>query len=273
MKIFAISVVKNEADIIESNLRAASEWADKIFVYDNGSTDGTWEKVLAMQNDIITPWRQDYVPFRESCRWEIYRDYKHLASEGDWWCLRLDADEFYGDDPRVFLAAVSSKYHFVCTRTIQFQLTHEDVAEYDFTGIFETDKPHIKYYGRVAWSEARFFRYREKLTWPDTYDRPKNMGIVCPKPILCLHYQYRSPEQVKVRFQVRQAAITNSEGTVTHEHWKQKRDWKEVLMNRDELDSIDEGKDLRAMPIENNFLHKPHVLIIKRILHGLKILP
>ena len=48
MKIFAISIVKNEADVIEQNLKEAELWADKIFILDNGSTDGTWEIIQSL---------------------------------------------------------------------------------------------------------------------------------------------------------------------------------------------------------------------------------
>ena len=45
MKIHGLCVVKNEADIIEQTLRSAATWCDWIYVLDNGSSDGTWEKV------------------------------------------------------------------------------------------------------------------------------------------------------------------------------------------------------------------------------------
>lgn len=58
MKIFAIMLVKNEADIVGYVLKEAEKWADKIFIIDNGSTDGTWEIIQSMRNEIITPWKQ-----------------------------------------------------------------------------------------------------------------------------------------------------------------------------------------------------------------------
>ena len=57
MKIYAISLIKNEADIIEKNLIEASKWCDKIFVYDNGSTDGTWEIVKSLSSNKIIPFK------------------------------------------------------------------------------------------------------------------------------------------------------------------------------------------------------------------------
>lgn len=48
MKIHSICLVKNESDIIAQTLKAAVNWSDFIYVYDNGSTDGTWEKVISL---------------------------------------------------------------------------------------------------------------------------------------------------------------------------------------------------------------------------------
>lgn len=42
MNIYAIMLVKNEADIVKSVIKDAEKWADKIFILNNGSTDGTW---------------------------------------------------------------------------------------------------------------------------------------------------------------------------------------------------------------------------------------
>ena len=41
MKIFGIMLVKNEVDIVGHTLKEAQKWCDKIFILDNGSTDGT----------------------------------------------------------------------------------------------------------------------------------------------------------------------------------------------------------------------------------------
>ena len=49
MKIHSICMVKNEADIIEQTIKAAAKWSDFIYIFDNGSTDGSWEKVLELK--------------------------------------------------------------------------------------------------------------------------------------------------------------------------------------------------------------------------------
>ena len=269
MKIYALSVVKNEADVIEANLIAASHWADKIFVWDNGSTDGTWEKVQAMSNDIITPWKQDGQPFRDNLRHLIFNDLKHWAKPGDWWCFKFDADEFYADDPREFLKAVPKRYHYVCSRYIQFQITEEDVAEHTFTGNFAEDRDKIRYFDKIAWAEARFMRHRDGVTWPADHFFPKNMGIVYPKLINMYHYQFRSPEQMQRRLDAKSKAKKHGyiANHVTQKHWQ------ELLRKKEELYSLDEGINLNTVPPANKYLHTPIKLLIKRVLHGLKILP
>ncbi|RYD51968.1 MAG: family 2 glycosyl transferase [Sphingobacteriales bacterium] len=270
MKIYALSVVKNEADVIEANLKAASKWADKIFVWDNGSTDGTWEKIQALADDIITPWKQDARPFRDSLRSMLYNAHKHWGKPGDWWCIKLDADEFYYDDPRQFLAKIPLKYHYVCSRYIQLMITEEDIAEYQFTGSFEEDREKINYFHKLAWAEIRFVRHRDRLAWTEKTPFPEHVGIVYPELITMLHYQHRSPQQIQRRLTQRKEAI--AKGGYHSPHITQSH-WREVLRHRKDLYHLKEGIDLHTIPAENKYLHQPHKLFIKRLLHGLKILP
>ena len=269
MRIYALSVVKNEADVIETNLRAAAQWADKIFVLDNGSTDGTWEKVKALANEVIIPWKQDDRPFRDNMREQLFREFRHLAKPNDWWCIRLDADEFYEDDPRVFLKEIPDGYHYVCAGFVQFQLTRKDLTEHTFTGNFEQDRPHIRHFVKKLWVETRFVRHRDRLHWPSDLPFPKYMGIVYPKLIIATHYQYRSPEQVQLRLDVRQVAKAAGHHSphVTQNHWE------EVLCKPESLCSLTENIDFHKMLPENKYLREPYKLLIKRLLYGFKILP
>lgn len=102
-------LVQNEADIVGSVLKDAEKWADKIFILDNGSTDGTWEIIQSMSNNCITPWKQYFGAYHNGLRAEVYNNYKHLSEPGDWWCFKLDAYEFYYDNPRVLLSTLPKK--------------------------------------------------------------------------------------------------------------------------------------------------------------------
>ena len=68
MLIHSLCLIKNECDVVAQSLSAAAEWSDFIYVYDNGSSDGTWETVqeLSLKIRQIVPFRRDAAPFHDS---------------------------------------------------------------------------------------------------------------------------------------------------------------------------------------------------------------
>jgi glycosyltransferase involved in cell wall biosynthesis len=270
MKIFAISVIKNEADIIKYNLEEASKWAEKIFVYDNGSTDGTWEIVQSLASEKIVAWKSDAKPFYEGMRGEVYNTFKHLASDGDWWCFRLDADEFYIDNPIEFLPSIPSYYHYVATDTYEFVITYEDLEDNIFIGQAEKDIQHLKFYTKTTWSEARFFRHRARLQWETERDMPKYIGILSPSRIKVRHFQYRSPQQIQLRVATRLQA--RKDGFVGWDHAAQ-TDWKSYLKHRADLFKDEGAGELPTLGPRNKYFQRTYDYLLKRILHGLHILP
>ena len=101
-------LVKNEADIVKSVILDAKKWADRIFIMDNGSTDGTWEITQSLADDIVVPWKQDFRPYSNGLRADVFNEFRHEAKDGDWWCFKLDADEFYDVVVFDFLLAVET---------------------------------------------------------------------------------------------------------------------------------------------------------------------
>lgn len=219
MKIYSLLLVKNEEDIIISNLRAAAQWSDKLIVMDNGSTDNTWQIVqdLAKEYPQIIPFAQDSQPFRIGLRALMFNAFKHEMTKDDWWCIRLDADEFFVENPRDFLQKIPHRYKQVWKESIDYQLTEEDIEEFEFVGDFEQDKSKIAYYNKQTWSEIRFLRYSPKHTWDIESRSPVPRGLVYPKKIRTTHYQFRSPQQLQTRFFVRQQAKANNCNSFRHE--------------------------------------------------------
>lgn len=218
--IFCITVVKNEADIIEQCLTSAQAWAQRIFVYDNGSSDGTWERVhmLAARYDAIVPFRQDGKVFDASMRQEVFEAYRHEVGAGDWWCV-LDADEFYLGDPAQFLDTVPPQRKVVQNFRIDFVMTEKDVARYERDPSFYAEhtpiQDRIRYYR--AWrSEVRFFRHEADLSWPRGYRAPL-FGAFHKKRIPTLHYRQRSPEQLQRRIDTRKDALLRGVTSFKHE--------------------------------------------------------
>ena len=130
-KIYSLLLVKNESDIIRESLLAAIKWSDKVIVIDNGSTDGTWEivKEIATQYPTVVPFMQYTRGFRIGLRAKAFRAFRQELSCRDWWCVRLDADEFFSEDPREFLAQVPNKYSSIKKQSTDYILTEEKAAE------------------------------------------------------------------------------------------------------------------------------------------------
>ena len=272
MKIYSISVVKNEQDVIELSLVKALEWSDKIFVLDNGSADNTWDiiKNLSKKDSRIIAWKQLNIPFYEGLRSEVFNEFKSVAEEGDWWCFRLDADEFYIDNPRYFLNKISTRHHYICKDSIEYYLTFHDLEDLNFEENFSNLIDKIRFHDKLTYREARFFRHRKKMTWNPKDSFPKHMGIVSPKLIRAKHYQYRSPKQIQKRLDVRNEARKN--GFIGWDHASQKA-YEEKLRSQSELVYDHQDGNFHTEGSLNNYKHTLPKLIIKHILHGLKILP
>lgn len=213
MQIHGICIVKDEADIMEACLTKALEWCDQIYVFDNGSTDGTWELVknMARRHPAIVPYKQDAQVFKDSLRYEIFQAFRGRAKPGDWWC-RLDADEFYVDNPRVFLAKIPLRYGLVVTVSITYYFTDRDAERYEADPELFLKQPleeRIRHY-LAHWSEPRFFRHSADLTWREDdggFPAAAAQMQIYPVRIWLRHYQYRSPEQIERRLRTRWPAI------------------------------------------------------------------
>lgn len=267
MKIHSICLVKNEEDIIEYCLQEASRWSDFIYVYDNGSTDATWKKVIAIASDKIIPWKQDGKPFREALRGEVFNQFQHKASPGDWWC-RLDADEFYVRSPKEFLAAVPSHHHVVWGIAIEYYLTHTDIEHIDFNRPIQDIISDIRYY-KVENSETRFFKHRKGLDWGENDSWPKHVGIVTPKRIAYRHYKYRTPQQIQLRLDTRRQAIAR--GFPGWEH-AQADDWREKLTEAERLhyDAKDNSLQIDSTKLPQH-LEPIKRRLLKRMMHAMGV--
>lgn len=209
MRIFGLALVKNEEDIVRETFAKASAWCDAIHVFDTGSSDATWEVVCGMArgDPRIVPFRKETRPFRDELRAELFGAVRHQARAGDWWC-RLDADEIYIDDPRIFLAEVPRRHHAVFSASCQFYFTEQELAlfERDPEAFLRAPAEERLHYYDCNWSEVRFCRHRDGLVWSGT-SWPTHMGVAHPRRIRLKHLQYRSPGQIQARLATRAAAI------------------------------------------------------------------
>ena len=282
MKIFGIAVMKNEIDIVRPFLEHSMTWADRIFVYDNGSTDGTWEIVQSMANEVIVPWKSEVIPFHNNLRARVFNAFRHEASEGDWWCYRMDADEFYVDDPRTFLATVPRHYHTVYRMCLNLQVAREDPDEFEFTGDFSHDRSFIRYFLTQGRVERRFIKHRDKLVWNEDTGTVYT-GITYPKLIRAEHHRWRSPQQIQRRLESkRDAMLQKEERKGRHERLQsadrkyRAENWRNVCPPRAKMieHSGDDSWDKVEWPHDHikRITESPISYAVKRILHALRIL-
>ncbi len=215
MKIHSICLVKDESDIIGDVIEEAIKWSDYIYIYDNGSTDGTTnilkELSASYPNIIFYKWSDR--PFEDTIRCEVFQAFKSKAVKGEWWC-RLDADEFYIDNPKTFLKQINGKYNTVYHTSFNYYFTEKDLKQYhknpdDFS------YKNLHFY-KNNWSEIRFMRDNGNLYWPESSSWPVMNMKICPQKIRVKHYQYRNPQQIDKRVSNRKKAYEES-GKFSHD--------------------------------------------------------
>lgn len=206
MKVNAICMVKNEADIIIEALENALKFCHNIYVFDNGSTDGTSELIDAfIENNprVILTERSDEV-FKNSLRNRVYSRYHHQFSEDDWWYI-LDADELIIKDPRPLLEqAARNNKDAMRVWQAQFYFTDKDMETYDSEDHQTPTSERRKYY-RINWREPRFFKNHPDKAWDESISGkvPPFTGKFYYRSPICCHYAQRTPEQIEQRVKIR----------------------------------------------------------------------
>ncbi len=94
MRLVAVSVVKNEADIIEAFVRHTHAWVDHHLIFDHESTDGTREILGSLQSEglPLTLFQDDSFGNLQQLRSNYLTRLAAQAYNADW-ILLLDADE------------------------------------------------------------------------------------------------------------------------------------------------------------------------------------
>ena len=274
MKIHGICLLKNEADIVEYALLENSRWCDAIYVYDNGSTDGTMERVqaLAKQHPHIIPFGTTTKPFHDSLRADVFNHFKAKAAPGDWWC-RLDADEIYVDDVRAFLSRVPRHLHFVWSIYLQYYVTEKDLARlkpFEGQPPFDVNADNLPRHYLADYAEPKFFRHRPGLRW-DHGSWPNHVGLVAPEMLRHKHLQYRSPAQIERRLQTRrEAAATGWQGfpNSSEMSWREKIEPSERL----HFDAGD-GRFIVEEALLPRHLEPAWQRLVKRFMHAAHIWP
>lgn len=134
MRLVAVAIVKNEADVIEAFVRHALAWVDHLLVFDHESTDGTREILDALRAEglPIRLFTDDALGNHQGFRSNHLTRIAAREMEPDW-ILPLDADEFLTGPGRAALEADLANSQPGHARTLQllnyFYSDADDPAE------------------------------------------------------------------------------------------------------------------------------------------------
>jgi len=104
MRLVAVSIVKNEADIIEAFVRHTHAWVDHHLVFDHDSTDGTRDILQALRAEglPVTLYTDDAIGKLQQFRSNHLSRLAARELDADW-IIPLDADELLGGPDRAAL--------------------------------------------------------------------------------------------------------------------------------------------------------------------------
>ena len=246
---------------------------DGIYIFDNASTDGTWEIVRRVAHELpqVVAWKSDDRDFNDGIRGEVFNVFSDRAECGDWWC-RLDADEIYLADPRLFLRRVPAYCHVVWSVHLQFYFTELDEVRWaSGAPVPAEDFSDMPRHYLANNSEPRWFRHRPGLQWGPIAGWPDHLGLVYRQRLPLKHFQWRSPQQMQVRLDTRHEAIRRGYKNFPH---NVARHWGEVVRDSSTLHEDDGSGDYVVDPAAlQQHLERPWRRALKRFMHGSGLWP
>lgn len=221
MSVVAVMMVRDESDIIEHAVRYMATQVDQVRVYDNGSEDGTYHKLLqeavSLSNlEIFTDREPGYYQSRKMSRWAA-----DALQDGFSWVIPCDADElWYSPDGRTLK-------QFLEGQAPDVQLVAADL--YNHLPSAQDDPDDLNPFTRIQW------RQREKAPLPKVAVRMKphltihagNHGATFSGTgmrvggLVVRHYSWRSEDQYlkKIRNGYEAYAATDLPDS-TGAHWR-----------------------------------------------------
>jgi glycosyltransferase involved in cell wall biosynthesis len=202
MKLYGIFLSKNEGDILRETLEHLRALAcfEKIFFYDTGSSDDTFEIACEFPDLIERPQKTD-VPFSDQLRFDLLYRHKDLFAEGDWFAI-IDSDEFYTQNPLPLIAqAESEQATCIEAKFAQFYITDLDV---DTPYQDQKSVQEQRLYYLINWGEIRLLKYLPDSFYDDVVMKKRLPPIkIASKKMLMTHFQFRSPQQIQRRINTR----------------------------------------------------------------------
>jgi len=208
--VFAVSMVKDEADIIGSTIKHLLTQVDRIIVADNGSTDGTREILESFDIEVVNDPEVAYYQSRKMTNLAM-----RAADQGAEWVIPFDADEIWlGRHGRIRETLPEVDASIAIAHVFDHVPTSKDPDEADPIA-------------RVSWHRAApnamhkvACRPRANVTIHQG-NHGADYGATAEGVLEIRHFPYRSPEQF-VR-KVRNGAAAYNASTLPQgegQHWR-----------------------------------------------------
>lgn len=246
MKLYGTLIAKNEGDIIEQTLLSLKKYGqfEKIFFYDNGSSDDTL-KIAKKFDDFVICSDISSTPYSDDLKYKLLNSKSHLYAEDDWLAV-LDADELYVEPIMdVIESATRSNANCIEEACAQFYMCEKDEASLFNPSVsaFEQRKYYLINYG-----EPRVFKYSKVRPLSERFVKDRDKALVlAQEKLLIAHFQYRSSGQMQNRINVRKAndATSGNWGHVKSDAWQ------DYLVKSEYLHKFD-GKFKQGLPAGAN---------------------
>lgn len=281
-KFFALLPVRDEGDIIRECLKHLLQWADRIFVFDTGSIDDTWEIVreIAAVDRRVAVLGSDPVYFSDTLvRGWMFEQARREMQTGDWF-LRVDADEVHHIAPPEFVRQRLRPHEsLVYHQYYDFRLLSSEVAAWDsgMDTVRERSRAieeRRRWYIPSTYAEPRLCRYRSSMRWPPSASFPFNAGYIAHERLPIRHYPHRDPVQLARRCRLRAAMMTDP---VNRANWDQPEshhwdagDWHQFITD-DQAPGLrywQQGTELPEVRCRNH-LAAPPIRFAQRLVHAL----
>lgn len=214
-------IIKDEADILVQTLQSLIAFGgfSRIFIFDNGSADDTFQ--LAQQyccDSIKVSMLEEQ--FSDNLKFENVYRHKNILADGDWFAI-LDADEIYQEPllPLIKLAE-AEQANYIESRSAQFYFTEQE-SNYEFDPAIPAVQQHPYYL--LNYGEPRIFRYSENfLVTAENVKKRHPTLVPCSRQLLIHHCQFRSAKQLQRRLDIRLANNSHSKnwGHINSASWK-----------------------------------------------------